>query len=329
MLAFGVATRIRLLITVLFLFYPSQIVLTHLLMPAVLLQTLLLGALYFLNAFLETRRTRYIWLVNAAIGLALLTKPILVLVWVPHLGYCLWVWLRSRQTAVLVSALIPILCILAWSYRNQVHTGLFHFCSMTAHLQAHMVRRYAGLKLPTRGGPWGSERQAGRFSEEQETTYTEFNKVVLASPGRIVVRLLHGGFFFFVDPGRYDLYHFLGLRQKESLGRRSWNAERFANAILKIPPPMVATLALITLANILIAVSLVAMPFARRLPIEMRVFLLLLVFYTAFATVGIGRSRYRLPVMPYLWLSTAVALSSFPASRSGKSRPESLSASSG
>ncbi len=78
-----------------FLFYPAQMIYTQTIMPGIFLQTFLLLCVYCLALFLKTGNARYLWIMNASLSLALLTKPILVFFWLPNLAFHAWVGLSS------------------------------------------------------------------------------------------------------------------------------------------------------------------------------------------------------------------------------------------
>ena len=144
----GLSSRIRLATVAAFFFYPAQIVYTHLVMSEILLQTLLLLSVFFFFQFQKSGNLTQLWLVNASLALGLLTKPSLMLIWIPGLVFHLWLFLRSRRKVVLLAALVPVLAVAALSYRNYLKTGLFHFSSMAGEMEARYLRWYDRVRIP-------------------------------------------------------------------------------------------------------------------------------------------------------------------------------------
>ena len=79
----------------------------------------------------------------------------------------------------------------------------------------------------------------------------------------------------------------------------------------ELPIPIVALLTLIGTVNLVILGAFLYFVFRPHVQPELKVFLILIVFYVAFVTGGIGRSRYRLPVMPFLLLTAPTILRHF------------------
>ena len=304
----GIFGRIRLLAVAACLFYPAQMIYTQTIMPAVLLQMFVLLAVFCLALFLKTGKSRHLWIMNASLSLALLTKPILVFFWLPNLAFHAWVGVKSRRVAVLFAALLPLLVQSAWSYRNYRQTGSFHFSSKSTQMQGYLTNRYAtgseqmgSLADPRQRGP-GQEWSAGSRRRGQP-----FYRVVIENPLDLGRRQLKGMGAFFLDPGRFDFYQFSANRypgQGFSLSMRNWETTR---QVARRSGWFLKYLIVIGLFNLLITFAFVLFPF-QPLRAELRVFVFLVVIYMAVVTSIYGRSRYRLPVMPELFLAAAVVL---------------------
>ncbi len=313
----GLSSRIRLATVAAFFFYPAQIVYTHMVMSEILLQTLLLLSVFFFFQFQKSGNLTQLWLVNASLALGLLTKPSLMLIWIPGLVFHLWLFLRSRRKVVLLAALVPVLAVAAWSYRNYLKTGHFHFSSMAGEMEARYLRWYDRVEYPDAPWPQVSSPRVEGWATEQREVRTSLYQRFARNPLAVARLQVMGIGFFFLDPGRFDLHHFQGSRFSPGLAR---HLGRTRQILGQTPLPLLALLALIGLVNLAVLAAYVAFPFQKSPPAEVKVFVFFLVLYAAVMTIGIGRSRYRLSVMPELFLVSAIVLNKATARYSGRSR---------
>ena len=303
----GVSGPFRLAAVAAFLFYPAQMIYTQAIMAATLLQMLVLLSVFYLAIFVKSGKSRYLWLMNASLSLALLTKPILVFFWLPNLVFHIWLGMKHRRVAVLLAALLPLLVQSAWSYRNYRQTGSFQFSSMTTQVQGYLMKKLA-KRSEQMGSSTSLRRQGGKEpSAESQRPRLPFYRVVLENPLYFARRQLKGTVTFFLDPGRYDLHHFFVNRYPSGGFARSMKSWESALRAARRARPWMAYLIVIGLFNLLIAAAFVLFPF-QPLRGELKVFVFLVVIYMAVMTSAYGRSRYRLPVMPQLLLGAAVVL---------------------
>ena len=295
---FGLGCRLRWICLAAFLLYPAQVIYTQTVMAEVLLEFLLLAVLYGLVRFAKTGNRQFAVLMNVALALAPLAKPIALFLWIPNLAFWGWfVWRRKRK-GLIVLALLPLLAISLWSYRNLRATGHYHFSSI--------VSRYMWYLTPPDYRDRGKARD---FSRVDDDSWRSFWKGRLDRWPSTLWLYARGSVVFFIDPGRFDIYQFLGLEQDVSGLKilRSSTSERWQR-LMRIRGPVLVYLALVALLNVAIACGFFASLLLRRIPVEIRVFLALVVGYTV-AVVGLtGFSRYRLAIEPYLFIGAAVAL---------------------
>lgn len=299
----GVRNPIRLVTVAAFLFYPANVIYTQLIMAGILLQSVLLASLFCLARFLTSGSSRYLWSLNVGLSLALLTKPILMFFWLPNLAFHAWLAVKRHKKSLLVPALLPLLVTVGWSYRNFQLTGLFRFSSIRQEMMEHLTRRY-----PPETGKMSNDldrnqalRGKGVMAEQPFLHIARKNFFDLAR------RQLKGMVAFFLDPGRFDFYQFspeLGTGEGFTLRPGEWRTNW---RIALRAGPLIKYLVAITLFNLLIAVAFLLYPFqAQRM--EWKVFVMLLVLYVAISSSAFGRSRYRLPVVPELFLAAAVVV---------------------
>ncbi len=299
------------LILILYLLYPSHIIYTHMIMSEIVLQTFLLWALLQFLQFQLTHQLKHLFWYNIAVSLAVLTKPILLYFWIPNLILHLWLFMRDRRKQIVVMSLLFIFTISSWSMRNYFHTGYFHYSSIkNFNLLYYNTHSFLTYK-------YGSE-QAEKFileleSKTQTLNFAESNRLIekscfaVLSANAIDYSLYHlrGAFFFFIDPGRYDIYQFLGLPAETGffhlISRQG--IVGILNQLKNIPPLVIGYLFLMASINILLFISLIVFILKGHLPRELKWFIVGVVCYFAVMVGPLGASRLRMPVIPYLMMT--------------------------
>ncbi|MFZ0426519.1 MAG: hypothetical protein WAO20_00240 [Acidobacteriota bacterium] len=293
----GVAGWPRRLAMAAFLLYPAQIIYSQSVMAEILLQFLLLLALYGLVRYRSSGSWRDAALMNLALALAPLAKPIAVFFWIPNLMFWGWLVLRERRRMALVLlALLPLLSVSLWSYRNLRVTGHYHFSSI--------VSRYVRYMTPRNE----RSRAEGRvFAETDRADWQAFWRSRIEDWPSTLWYYARGSGLFFVDPGRFDVYQFFGMKQDVSGIRivRASPRERW-DLLGQIDPLVLVYMVVLTLLNLLILAGFVIALFLPRIPWVVRVFAILVVSYITAAVGLAGFSRYRLAIEPYLLLGATV-----------------------
>jgi len=308
--------RIRKLIIILYLIYPAQIIYTFSIMSEILFQTLLLLSLYFMLLFISSREWKYLLFYNIGISAAVLTKPVLLYFWIPNALFHIWLTVRYHRKTILIFPLLIVLTISIWSYRNYSVTGYFHFSSIKNfnllyyNTYSFLVNKYGEthaenflehLDDENRGV---SFKQANQYIEKACMTVLKQN---LVSYGFYHLR---GSILFFIDPGRYDLYHFLRIREEHGF----WyyiSHNGIPGIFIGIKNlPLVVILYLVGMAvfNLLFIISLILYIFSRENYTDFKIYLLTVIFYFTLVTGPLGASRHRLPVFPYLLLTVPSTL---------------------
>lgn len=311
---FKLSSTIKNLIFTLYLFYPAHIIYTHMIMSEIVLQTLLLWALFHFLQFQFTHQLKHLFWYNIAVSLAVLTKPILLYFWIPNLILHLWLFMRDRRKQILVMSLLFIFTIFLWSMRNYFHTGYFHYSSIkNFNLLYYNTHSFLTHK-------YGSE-QAEKFileleSKTQTLNFAESNRfiekscfaVLFANAIDYSLYHLRGTFFFFIDPGRYDIYQFLGLPAETGffhlISRQGLVG--ILHQLKNIPPLVIVYLFLMASINILLFISWIVFMLKGGLRREFKWFLVGVVFYFAVMVGPLGASRLRIPVIPYLMMTVPI-----------------------
>ena len=298
----------------LYLLYPTQLIYTQVVMSEIMLQTLLLLSLFFLTLFLTRRRNRYLLFMNLCLSLAMLTKGVLVFFWIPNLAFHLWLLVRTHRKEVVLLALIPVLTVFCWSYRNYLRIGFFQFSSISTKTYSFLMRQFGEVENDAFArGTRELPQQPDDYATRERGVERSLMKVLAKNWQRYAVYHLRGMLFFFLDPGRFDIYQVLGWSQGRGFAKSIDHAgggifRAVVTEAGKLPTLVLILLTLVGTANLLILGAFIYFVFKPHVHSEFKLFLILMVLYVAFVTAGIGRSRYRLPVMPYLLLTAPAVL---------------------
>jgi hypothetical protein len=281
------------------LLYPTQVIYSQILMSEILLQFCLTVAAFELTRYLREGKVAALWSANGALALAPLVKPVMVFFWVPNLAFLWWIHRRSGLRRWCVPALLPLLLVVAWSCRNLYWTGSFHFSSMAANQAKVLVQ-----------GPEPLDSRGKDLGDDYKRLLSQFLQQITAQPARFVRAQMRGMGSFFLDPGMFDLYEFLNRERPFSLGQIIFSEGQVRRIPADLPASVLTYLTGLTLLNLFVVVGFLLFCFLQpvRLPAA-KWFLVLIVVYMAVVVGPIGRSRYRLPVEPFLFIGAACAMS--------------------
>jgi hypothetical protein len=282
-----------------YLLYPAQIIYSQAVMAEILLQFLFLLALYVLLRFLDTERVHWLVLMNVALALAPLCKPIALYFWIPNLGFQIWLGFRYNRRSLILLGLIPLLSVSLWSYRNQLRTGHYHFSSI--------VTQYMRYTTPRE---LREETASGEIAREDNANWHGYWRSRLENWPRLLPSHIRGAALFLVDPGRFDFYLFFGLEHNVSGLRllRADASDRWGR-LREIPPAILVSLVALATLNIAMAAAFPGFLLLRRTSLEIRIFMGVTVGYHSLAVGTVGFSRYRLAVEPYLVIGAILTVS--------------------
>jgi 4-amino-4-deoxy-L-arabinose transferase-like glycosyltransferase len=301
------------------LLYPAQFIYTNLVMTEILFQTFLcLLAWSLLKAWRERQLEHLVW-ASFWIVLGMLTKPILYLFALPFLLLCLfWAWQWKRKSLVLLG-LVPLLAVLLYASVNQQRTGYFHFSS----IQNLSLLQYTTYNLLMAShGPEQALQMADSilfvsldipdYAASQKYLQKACFEVIEDHPTEYLAFHLKGMLNFFLDPGRFDLYHFFGLETVGGRGLQIAFSEGGYGGVWSYlqtqPVGILLLLLLVALGNGLKLLALLIFPCLRKVALADRLLLLLLILYIAGLTGVSGASRFAVPLFPLLLLIVGTAV---------------------
>ena len=280
-------------VSLLLFLYPLQYFYTAMLMPEMAVQFSIL----LLVIFIYEKSWSY-----AAITLLILVllKP----VFLP----ASWLWVLAVffiHGRVRWSALIPVSGILLVSLVNYNNTGAFHYTSIGA-------TNSFEYNIPAVETEYNSDAIYHKITQMNNLSYSEklsflngeAKKSLLAHPVKYASLHLKGALVSLIDPGRYDLLAWAGLKQGSGFMNKS--GSDYLSVLLQQP----AWLLIYFLVFLVIAI--LKLIFAIIGIFNLKARLAWIIFVTVayiLALLGpVGSARYLFPVMPLLILSSAVGL---------------------
>ena len=315
---FGVSDRYQWALLLLVLLFPAQALYSNLVLTEMLTQTLVLLLFGAMFLFWKTQRKRYA--VSAAAGgvLAMLTKPLFYPFSLVFLGWSCFQAFRLKKWVLVAVGFLPF--AVAWGYQfyNEQRTGYFHFSTIAEDnllsynaygmLEAQQGTRYADSLVAA------VEQQAAlqpSFAQQQRYIRQQGMALIAESPVAYGLYHLKGVVHFFLDPGRSDLVFFFGTGQAEAPVLTQYIKEYGYGGIFKLLGKynifFLLLLASIVVGNGLKVLALLLFACNRRLPLEVRLLLLLLVGYVAVLAGPVGASRFVVPVFPLLLFTVPFA----------------------
>lgn len=292
--------------------FPGQFIYANALMSEILMQSLVVAMASLALLFVATRLNRYFLGCCIALSLGLLVKPVLfpLAAVAATLGTGL-AW-QSRRLSTALIGLLPVLVVCVYMSWNEKRTGYFHFSSIAEinvlhYNAAGVVRQTLGPKAEEN---WVASvlREADAqptFAARQKLIEAKAIAVLAAHPVPYALQHLAGMATFFLDPGRFDISQFFRLPTPASGGLLNQVRSRgVVQALGSLPLAMLATLGLITVANLmrlLLAVRGFVLLGKASVPWRQGRWLVLgIILYVALLTGPLGAARFMVPVWPLL-----------------------------
>ena len=292
--------------------FPAQLIYANAVMSEVLLQTAVGAMLVAGVLYIQTRKQKYVALGAGFLMVAWLLKPVFYPLTIVFACGVISLAIRQKRVALALIGLMPAIGVGLYMEWNAQRTGYFHFSSIAEinllhYNAAGVVRRVEG---PAAEEKWVAKvlRVADAqpdFASRQEVIQSAAAKVLWAHPLIYALQHVQGMAALFLDPGRFDISQFLGLRPPAGGGLLAQaRAGGLGRALGRLPLGLLGGLGLVFLANV------------ARLALAVRGFRRLghgapflrwgrwgavgLLFYVALLTGPLGAARFLVPVWPLL-----------------------------
>lgn len=286
------------------LFTPSLFIYSLVVMADIWLQFFVTICFWAFVEFIKTKHSYWIVLLIIASTFAALTKPVFLLfslitaVWSSY-----YFLVKSRNKVLFLVSLVPIISWYIISNQNQKNTGVFHYSSIG---YINLLHYNTNLFLNKTIGKTETEKLLSPLmtvpasKEEFETNYKEVKRVctaeILKHPFSYAVFHLKGVVYFFVDPGRFDIYSFLRIEKTDSNGflHNGVNVSKI-KSVFQQEPLIFLGLIVVLLVNIIKTIGFFGFVWISR---KNTIVLIgaAIVFYVALLTGPLGASRFALPV---------------------------------
>lgn len=292
-----------LLLTVFILLTPSQFIYSQMIMADIWLQLfVMLMAVSLVRYHQKPGISTLMWIIIWA-TLAALAKPVfLPASFLIALGVCIAVFRNHSKFAVLL-ALIPVFSWLVIASKNEKHTGVFHYSSIG---YINLLHYNTNLFLVHTRGHEAAAQQLGPLMDKPVTRnmyqkhYRQVShtcmEIIGSAPLAYAWYHAKGMVYFFMDPGRFDLYNFFRLEKGNSKGflHEGGTFSKFAG-IIKDQPLMGTLMLAVLLFNVLKTIGFAGFIWTHRKDWKVGL-LALAVIYFSFMTGPLGASRFALPV---------------------------------
>lgn len=298
---------IRKILLVFLVLFPAQYIYNNMIMSEILLQTLIFWSLYNLYYYLKLKNQLNILYFNVLLGLAVLTKPVLVYFWVPNLLFMVYLYMKNKRWMTIVYGLIQPFVILLLTLYNYNVTGSFQYSS---NKQVSYLDYSATFLLITVRGEevgWKKWEEAHSYLDtisdysflvkESERIATE---IILDNKTEYLKMHLKGMVNYFFDPGRYDLNYLLSFKESNHTGLMYAFAKGGYGEMLAFigrqPVFVVLYIVLMVMLNLLLFFSLLLYLFDRKTNAEIKIFIGVMVFYMSFVSGILGTMRYKIHI---------------------------------
>lgn len=293
------------------LLYPAQMIHANFVMTEIVFQLWLTSIFITLFNFVTQPSFKRSALLAFFLSLCLLTKPVSLflpfLVW----GFMGWsVFKKKASWQLLFPQIIVLLTFQGICMQNQHATGYYHYSSIKSINQLKYNARYT---LVAAKGEQHADSVVAAVMHEADaaanygdrlTIMNDYaNRIIMEYPLSFAKVYTKGVLAFFIDPGRFDMFHFFALEEKGTVGLMHEMQTKGLSALVpyirKAPVAVLVLLVICCLWNI--AVTAAFIYFACTCTNHaLRNIVLILILYIALATGPVGVSRYRVPVFPLL-----------------------------
>lgn len=308
----------------LLLVFPSQLVYAHIIAPDILLQTFTLLYFRFMILFLQKKERKYsMWMSLALIG-GIFMKPVLYPYAFIHFPIMLFLggYFKQFNFRFVSAALLPIICIVAYSGINAKRTGKYHFSSIQSFNAIYYYQRFYTDKVSADAGKAYIQKERTAIAQLPDfaARYDEANErgvsLLLSNFSSYLPYHLSKSALYFLETGRGELDEFTGRMTlakvyagqsvKFSTILKNWNRNEIVTYIFNHGS---VALALVTLLSNLvkllgIVLFLLYAPYSKWI----KWFVTLFFLYFALITGPIANAHY---VMPISLLLMCCAISGF------------------
>jgi hypothetical protein len=304
---------------VLLLLTPAQFLYANFIMSELLLQTFIVLICYTLFLWIDSKKTMYLVGYHIFLVCAMFTKPAFYLFALPNLVFIFILTKKYRRLWQTFTAAIPVVCIIAYSGWNYQRTSHYHFSSIsTTNLMYYNT--YYFIMQKDGEAKADSLYYATKRAADAIPDYTRRQKFLVSTATGIIKNNLpaysffhaKGMVYFFIDPGRFDLYHFFAMEKPEQKGflytLNKGGIKGLLEYLASTDLFLLLILLIIVTAQLLKTAGIVKFVTIPGIPAGIQIFFILFLLYTAFITGPLGASRFIVPFSPLILLMNSMGL---------------------
>lgn len=303
-------------------FYPAQFIHANLVMTEIIFQGLLLLIFYYTLKFRQSGMMRHSVALSLLLGISLLTKPVVIMLGVLLVIVVIIKCREIKRAWPLVPFLFVPLVFHLICLQNKHSTGYYHFSSVKPVFHLKYNAKYTLVSRYGESYADSSISAQMRVIEAQpdyghryELMQSSANEIIKQYPLDYMKIYIKGLVAFFIDPGRYDLFHLFGINDSGFNGLYHEVNTRGLPALLdfaKRAPLGILFLLLMNLFwNVFVSACFIWFLFHKKAPVFIRILVFVFVAYIGAATGVLGLSRYRVPVYPLLSIAVVFAINNF------------------
>jgi 4-amino-4-deoxy-L-arabinose transferase-like glycosyltransferase len=304
----------------LFALFPNQLMYANMVMSEIWLEAFVLLAFYSFIKHFETGKLKWVYINQAVLALALLTKPVMVYFWVINIILFLIIGIQTRRYWLPLTVLVLPLVVALWSAKNKADTGYYHYSSIThVNLKDYNTKYFLFDKY---GANYGDsiitiiDNKANSipgYATRCRYIKDTCSKIILSDIPTYGKFHAKGMINFMADPGRYDYVNFFKIPQEDGLGLLHYiskgNVQELKQFISTQPLGLIIMLLVQMLANGLVLLLVLAFVFLRAMPLWPKIYLIALGGYVWFLTGPIGSARFKMPVYPLIIIAAVLVVS--------------------
>lgn len=291
------------IMSVFILFTPSLFIYTQFIMADVWLQLFCMLTALSLLKYLQKRNIQSMIALILFSTLAALTKPVFLIASFALAILCGYHVVKSTKKFWIILCFTPFVSWYSISNMNKHLTSVFHYSSIgyinLLHYNTNLflVAKYGNAEAAKQLEPLMiTPATKSEFKKNYRDVNTKCKEILLKNGFSYSIYHLKGVLYFFLDPGRFDLYNFFRVETTNSQGFLHKGASfQKVKDMLNSHPAIVTLLVLVFLGNLIKTIGFLGYIWINRSN-KMVVFLASLVFYIALLTGPLGASRFALPV---------------------------------
>lgn len=320
----GITKQLNLAMIACMLFYPAQMIHANFVMTEILFQTLLLCLFFAVSAFMEQPHWKQSTVISVVLSLCLLTKPVSLFLPFIVLGFMLWSIAKHNQKWILtIPLLLTAMVFHGICKQNEHATGYYHYSSIKSINQLKYNARYTLVNAigeqyadSVIAATMQQANACESYAERLKLMDTKAAEIIVEHPNAFAKLYSKGMVAFFLDPGRFDMYHFFAIEEKDKLGLMYEMQTKGLSAVkeyVKQAPVFVLLLLVLNFCwNSMVVYFFIRFLGTPNIPFILRTTIVVFVFYVAVATGPVGVSRYRVPVYPLLMIGVLYSAKLFP-----------------